>query len=290
MIQKQNQSTIEMSQNIVPTNLAEEFAQEVVQEVQEVVQEEVMNPETDCPVCYMAMESRHVGDNCDHILCGTCFMRIIETTDKCPICREQLSSIQPHNIFQDNLQQDMIIQPNIIEQNIVQYENPYFNDFLIDTFDYDELIPGQREVIFEGDDVEPTIQLFNGRRWFDITTQQIRIYLNGRFLVEAEYRQTNEYFESERGIAIRQLSLNYDDFNTHQNCPFCGIQRTREANRYILQRFIRYYGNDDEFRINMNIGFMNMNYCWGTNAFDGQGLNSCLLCWISFRNLMHNIY
>ena len=276
-----------MSQNIVPQNLAEDFIQEVIQEV--VQEEEVMNPETDCPVCYMAMESRDVGDNCDHELCGTCFTIIRESTNRCPICREQLIGVQ-YNLL-DNLQQeDMIIQPNIIEQNIIHQHNPYINDFLIETFDYDVLIPGQREVIFEGDDVEPTIQLFNGRRWFDVTTQQIKICLNGIFLVEAEYRQSNEHFASERGVAIRQLSLNYDDFNTHQNCPFCGIQRTRESNRYILQRFIRYYGNDDDFRINLNVGFTNMNYCWGTNAFDGQGLNSCLLCWISFRNLMHNIY
>jgi hypothetical protein len=87
--------------NIVPTNLAEEIVQEVVQEeivqeeivqevVQEVVQEEVvqevqeevMDPEIDCPVCYMYMEFRDVGDNCNHALCGICFTRIRETTNK----------------------------------------------------------------------------------------------------------------------------------------------------------------------------------------------------------------
>ena len=288
MIHKRNTQQLKMSQNIVPTNLAEDFVQE---EVQYVAQEEVMNPELDCPVCYMRMESRHVGDNCDHLLCGTCFLRIIGTTDKCPICREQLSSIQPQNNYQhDNFQEDMIIQQNFMEQNIIQYENPYIHDFLIETFNYYELIPGQREIVFEGDDTEPTTQLFNGRQWFDVATQQIKIYLNGRFLLDIEYRQENEHFASERGIAIRQLSMNYDDFNTHQNCPFCGIQRTREANKYILQRFIRYFGNDFDFRVNMNMGVMNVNYCWGTNAFDGQGLNCCLLCWMSFRNLMHTIY
>jgi len=273
-----------MSQfNIVAQNLNEEFVQEVVQEV--VQEEEVMNPETDCPVCFMRMESRDVGDNCDHALCGTCFTRIRETTNRCPICREQLMTPIEYN----HLQEEPYIQPNI-EQNIIHHNNPYDNEFLIEAFDYHELIPGQREVIFEGNNDEPTTQLFNGRQWFDPTIQEIRIYLNGRFLLDAEYRQENAHFASERGIAIRQLSLNYDDFNTHQNCPFCGIQRTREANRYIIQRFIRYYGNDDDFRINLNVGFTNMNYCWGTNAFDGQGLNSCILCWISFRNLMHNIY
>jgi hypothetical protein len=276
-----------MSQNIVPQNLSEEFVQEqVVQEQvvheqvvheQVVQEEEVMNPETDCPVCYMAMVSRHVGDNCNHNLCGTCFMRIIETTDTCPICREQLSYMPPETI---------------IAQDIIQYniDNQYIHEFMINTFNYDELIPGQREVIFEGENVEPTTQLFNGRRWFDVMTQQIRIYHDGLFLSDNEYRQINEHFASERNIAIRQLSMNYDDFNTHQNCPFCGIQRTREANIYIIQRFIRYHGNDDEFIINMNVGITNVNYCWGTNTFDGQGLNCCLLCWISFRNLMHTIY
>jgi hypothetical protein len=284
--------------NIVPQNLSEEFVQEVVQEEvvqeevvqeevvqeevvqEEVVQEEVvqeeeqvMDPEIDCPVCYMYMEFRDVGDNCNHALCGTCFTRIRETTNKCPICREQLMTPQPENII----------------QNIIQ-DNQYIHGLITNTFNYYDLIPGEREIIFEGEDVEPTTQLFNGRRWFNVTTQEIRIYQDGIFLSDTEYRQTNEHFVSERNVAIRQLSMNYDVFNTHQNCPFCGIQRTIEANRYIIQRFILYYGNDDEFRTNMNIGIANVNYSWGTNAFDGQGLNCCLLCWISFRNLMHTIY
>ena len=285
-----------MSQfNIVPQNLSEDFVQEeivqeeVVQEEvvqEEVVQEEivqedevVMDPETDCPVCYMYMEARDIGDNCDHALCGMCFTRIRETTNKCPICREQLMTPQPENIIQNNLQ-----------YNINQHDNQYIHEFMIDAFDYYDLIPGEREIIFEGENVEPTTHLFNGRRWFDITAQEIRIYQDGNFILDAEYRETNEHFASERNVAIRQISMNYDDFNTHQNCPFCGIQRTRDANRYLIRRFIRYYGNDDEFAINMNIGLTNVNYSWGTNAFDGQGLNCCLLCWISYRNLMHVIY
>ena len=273
--QKQKQ----MSQfNIVPTNLSEDFVQEefqeiIQEEVQEIVQEEVvMDPEIDCPVCYMYMEFRDVGDNCNHALCGTCFTRIRETTNRCPICREQLMT--PHL--------------EIIILNI--QDNQYIHKFMMNTFNYDDLIPGEREIIFEGEDDEPTTQLFNGRRWFNVTTQEIRIYQDGIFLLDAEYRQTNEHLVSERNVAVRQLSMNYDDFNTHQNCPFCGIQRTREANRYIINRFIRYHGNDDEFRTNLNIGVTNVNYCWGTNGFDGQGLNCCLLCWISFRNLMHTIY
>ena len=274
--------------NIVPTNLAEEFVQEeVVQEQvaqeqvtqEQVAQEQVMDPEIDCPVCYMYMEFRDVGDNCNHALCGTCFTRIRETTNKCPICREQLMTPQPENIIQ-----------NIIQDNEYIQDNQYIHGFMMNAFNYDDLIPGEREIIFEGEDVEPTTQLFNGRRWFNVTTQEIRIYQDGIFLLDTEYRQTNEHFVSERNVAVRQLSMNYDGFNTHQNCPFCGIQRTRDANRYIIQRFILYYGNDDEFRTNMNIGITNVNYSWGTNAFDGQGLNCCLLCWISFRNLMHTIY
>jgi|688.fasta_scaffold180029_2 hypothetical protein len=277
-----------MSQNIVPQNLNEEFVQEqvaheVVQELVVQEEEEVMNPEIDCPVCYMHMEARDVGDNCNHALCGMCFTRIRETTNKCPICREQLMNPQPENIIQNILQ-------DIIQYNVEQYDNQYIHELMINTFNYDEVIPGEREIIFEGEDVEPTTQLFNGRRWFDVTTQQIRIYQDGLFLLDAEYRQINEHYTSERNIAIRQLAMNYDDFNTHQNCPFCGIQRTIEANRYIIHRFIRYHGNDDEFRTNMNVGITNVNYCWGTNTFDGQGLNCCLLCWISFRNLMHIIY
>jgi hypothetical protein len=95
-----------------------------------------MDPETDCPVCFMAMETRHVGHNCAHELCETCFLRIIETTDKCPICREQLSYIPPKNI---------------IIQNSIQYNinNQYIHDFTLNTFNYDDL--RQIEIIFESE-------------------------------------------------------------------------------------------------------------------------------------------
>jgi len=105
--------------NIVPTNLAEEVVQE----------EEVMDPETDCPVCFMAMETRHVGHNCAHDLCEACFMRIIQTTDKCPICREQLSYMRPE------------IQN--IQYNI---DNQYIHDFMFNNDDL-RLI----EIIFESE-------------------------------------------------------------------------------------------------------------------------------------------
>jgi hypothetical protein len=132
-----------MSQNIVPQNLNEEFVQEqVVQEVvqeqvvQEQVVQEVMDPETDCNVCFTAIETRWVGHNCDHELCETCFLRIIETSDKCPMCREQLSYIPPKNI---------------IIQNSIQYNinNQYIHNFTLNTFNYDDL--RQIEIIFESE-------------------------------------------------------------------------------------------------------------------------------------------
>ena len=113
--------------NIVPTNLAEEIVQEEV-----VQEEEVMDPETDCPVCFMAMETRHVGHNCAHELCETCFLKIIQTTDKCPICREQLSYMPPE------------IQN--IQYNI---DNQYIHGFMLNTFNYYDL--RQIEIIFESE-------------------------------------------------------------------------------------------------------------------------------------------
>ena len=114
--------------NIVPTNLAEEIVQqEVVQE-----EEEVMDPETDCPVCFMAMETRNVGHNCAHDLCEACFLRIIQTTDKCPICREQLSY--------------MPLEIQNIQYNI---DYQYIYGFMLNTFNNDDL--RQIEIIFESE-------------------------------------------------------------------------------------------------------------------------------------------
>jgi len=250
--------------NIVPTNLSEEFVQE------EVVQydEEVMNPELDCPVCFLKMESRHVGDNCDHALCGICFQTIIQTSDKCPICRESLSS---HYNTSHNT-------PIIIYNQINYIENDVENQ-LVNGFNYDIIIPGQREVLFHGNDLEPTENLFNGRRWFDVSVQELKIYLNGRFILEIEYVVSTHYIMTECSIMYRIITLDYNDINTHHNCPFCGIQRTTESNRFLIQQFIRTNRNHN-YIINLNIGIVNINYGWGTNAFDGQGLNCCINCYL----------
>jgi len=224
-------------------------------------QEEVMNPETDCPVCYMNMEQRCVGENCQHILCEPCFQRIINTTNKCPICREEFIT---HNIDNDDNEELLL------------------NHQFLETIDYDELIPGQRDVIFEGEDVEPTDNLFNGRKWFDVTTQQLKIWINGDFREEAHIIDTFEYNVGEMNVETRIVSRDYGDFNTNNKCPFCGIQRTKESNKYLLQSIIRIIPTNEFIHIDINMGIININsqYCWGTNAFDGQGLNCCLSCWI----------
>jgi len=259
--------------NIVPQNLSEDFAQEEVQ--QEVVQEEVMNPDTDCPVCYVAMESTRSGENCVHVLCEPCFQIIINTTNKCPICREELVQ----QIQQNNVQvNDPEIQAVFDEFN----EEIVASQQFLDTIDYDDLIPGQREMIFEGDDLEPTEQLFNGRKWFDVTTQELKIWINDRFFVETEVTHTHDYYVAEIQTELRRLTLDFGHFNTYRNCPFCGIQRTKEANKYLLQSVIGTIPTYEYIYIDMNFGIININtqYCWGTNAFDGQGLNCCLSCWI----------
>jgi hypothetical protein len=253
--------------NNVPQNLSEEFAQEVVQEV--------MNPDTDCPVCYVAMESTRSGENCVHVLCEPCFQIIINTTNKCPICREDLVQ----QIQQNNVQvNDPEIQAVFDEFN----EEIVASQQFLDTIDYDDLIPGQREMIFEGDDLEPTEQLFNGRKWFDVTTQELKIWINDRFFVETEVTHTHDYYVAEIQTELRRLTLDFGHFNTYRNCPFCGIQRTKEANKYLLQSVIGTIPTYEYIYIDMNFGIININtqYCWGTNAFDGQGLNCCLSCWL----------
>jgi len=247
---------------IIPQNLEQDFDGE---------EEKVMNPETDCPVCYMNMESHHMGENCEHVLCEPCFQTIINTTNKCPICREDLiNNHQNHNDNNDNLL-------------YVFDEEIHANQQFLETIDYDDLIPGQREIIFEGDDAEPTDNLFNGRKWFDVATQQLKIWINGEFRIQNEILATHEYEASEINLEFRRVYRNYDNFNTHQNCPFCGIQRTKEANKYLLERVIINAHNHEQIDVDFNIGIVNIEtqYCWGTNAFDGQGLNCCLSCWLS---------
>lgn len=52
------------------------------------------NCETDCPVCFETIGDNTngcmEGDNCNHTICSNCRDKIVEDTNKCPICREIL--------------------------------------------------------------------------------------------------------------------------------------------------------------------------------------------------------
>lgn len=43
----------------------------------------------DCPICYDGLTSENSveGANCNHRLCEQCFLKIVNDTNKCPLCR-----------------------------------------------------------------------------------------------------------------------------------------------------------------------------------------------------------
>jgi hypothetical protein len=235
----------------------------------------IFNPDTDCSICFQLMEEKLNGDNCQHPLCQTCFNIILDSTNKCPICRLKLDNSREENSIsdEDEYEYDGLFDPNVI----------------ISQIDFDNIIPGSKEVIFEGSDNYPIDNLFNGRRWFDSSLNEIKIYQNNNFLTEMEYRNTIEHFISERELACRILSLHANSFDINKNCPCCGIQRTKNANKYLIKNYIYNYPDDTSNYTISSEGIYIYDYHWGTNAFDGNGSHYCLMCWIILDNIMQEM-
>lgn len=128
------------------------------------------NCETDCPICFETFGDDDddatiaEGDNCEHQICRECFEKIVNDTNRCPICREKLD---------DNKE----------------------NDTDTDTDD-DESIWGDNE--------RPTTDLFYGRRWYNVEENRIETYNGeewrpnnnhmsmSRFIVRYSFNGSNE--------------------------------------------------------------------------------------------------
>jgi ribosomal protein L40E len=57
------------------------------------------NCETDCPICFETFgidddddATIAEGDNCEHQICQECYIKIIDDTNRCPICRVVLDN------------------------------------------------------------------------------------------------------------------------------------------------------------------------------------------------------
>lgn len=97
------------------------------------------NPDRDCMICYEPIVELCNGDNCIHHTCSNCYLKLVDSTNKCPTCREILDNTK--NINNDD---------------------PNDND--------------DDEEIIEGTNDEPTNNLFNGRRWLNTQTNTIEYY------------------------------------------------------------------------------------------------------------------
>jgi hypothetical protein len=158
------------------------------------------NCETDCPVCFEEIRTLAVwGDNCEHILCIDCHNKIVDTTNKCPICRK--------------------VRDGGVMENDEDDED--------DESDESEMIWGNND--------RPTTDLFYGRRWYNHEEGIIETY-NGtewrtntnqmsmsNFIIRYSYNDSND-----------SAPLLRDDGSC---CLVCGIQRTPEIYEYMNTMF-----------------------------------------------------
>lgn len=97
------------------------------------------NPDSDCLICYEPIVEVCNGDNCIHHTCRNCYIKLVNSTNKCPTCREILDNTKNIN-----------------------------NDIPIDNYDDFEIVQGTND--------EPRTDLFNGRRWLNTQTNTIEYY------------------------------------------------------------------------------------------------------------------
>jgi hypothetical protein len=208
-----------------------------------------------CPVCW---EDHFIikQESCSHKLCIPCYHQIITSTALCPCCRRCWVCNRNQCICEEEV-----------------------SDSEIDD-DY-ELITGDNQClpIFQGSNFIPTDNLFQGRRWYDLETEKLYIYLNGRWKFEDEYLLNSAHWESEINYGVRILRGGTDEelgFDSFHNCKICGLQRTVETNSYIINR-IRYENPYRNHRFH-NGKIYSDEYCWGTDAFNGNGIDYCFMC------------
>lgn len=211
-----------------------------------------------CPVCW---EDHFIikQEICSHKLCIPCYDKIMTTTALCPCCRRCWVCNQSSCVCEEE------VSDSEIDEN--PYEYPLF--------------PGDNMNIpdFQGNNYIPTENLFQGRRWYDLETEKLYIYLNGRWIFEDEYLLNSAHWESEINYGVRILRGGTDEeleFNSSHNCKICGLQRTVEVNSYIINR-IRYENPYRNHRYH-NGKIYSDEYCWGTDAFNGNEIDYCFMC------------
>jgi len=189
------------------------------------------NPDNDCPVCFETNPELTSGQNCEHLVCIDCFEKIVSTTNKCPICRENLEN-----------------------QTETETEEE-------DTDDEDLLFEG-------GSNERPTSNLYQGRRWFNIETNNI------------EYYYGNDLWVNNNLLTYYTFIDNYNNNSEMGYCRSCGIQQTREVNNYMRE----VYGGCFYFDSNVTDNSTNSFIIEWENFFDEE-YNVCFDCHKMHRTL-----
>ena len=234
-----------------------------------------------CPVCWDIVKYTKQHSQCCHVLCIECDLQIMSIQQKCPICRKCWICTTENCICNDS-DTDSDSDSDSDSENMINSDIDYL-DMVVSIDEY-IIVPGDSYDIptFEGTNDMPTTNLFPGRRWFNISTKQVTYYLEGQWLDEIVYMDNPQHYSAESLFAIKLItginqSENFD-FDSNFNCKICGIQRTTEVNNYIINdiRFVKFYYRTNTF---VDGNLYTDNYCWGTNAFDGNKINYCFNCY-----------
>jgi len=212
------------------------------------------NCETDCPICFETFgiddddATIDGGENCDHQICRECLEKIVNDTNRCPICRAVLDNDKENETESDNE-----------SSNGSQNTDEEYDDW--------------RNEYYGATNIVPTTDLFLGRRWYNAIEN--RMY----------YRQNDTWIGSPC-MNLQTFIERYNNwFRNHTNnntcCFICGIQKTLDVNRYM--RDVYNLGNDGDFDINNVDG----DEPW-EHYFGGGNGDECYDCYKKYEALSDN--
>jgi hypothetical protein len=247
-----------------------------------------------CPICWDIISSTKITQHlqCSHILCNDCDENIMKLQKKCPICRKCWICATPTCIC-NHSESDSETESETYTDNDPEIEHINYFEFDSEIDDY-VIIPGDNLEIpsFQGTNETPITNLFPGRRWFNVDMKQVSYYLEGNWLDEIVYMNNPLHYTAESMLAIKLITgINKEEtfgFDSNLNCKICGIQRTREVNTYIINdiRFVKFYYRTNTF---VDGNLHTDNYCWGTNVFDGNGIDYCFNCYCVRDSMLKSI-
>ncbi len=155
-----------------------------------------------CPVCmlnYNEIEGHNRNKyttECDHNLCLGCFDIISDTTNKCPLCRENLIDVDEEEDEESNHSQG--------DTEVYEDEQVRLNE-----------IPNPTHI---------------GERWFNAGTDIMMIW-NGVF-----WNNENQVEATSMEYNARINLTNQDNFNWGERCRSCGLQESDAVFTYYEQR------------------------------------------------------